>query len=54
MQLWTYAKPKVEGSVLLVQRWILARLRNRRFFSLLDLNRAIAELLLDLDRKSVV
>jgi transposase len=27
-------KPKVEGSVLLVQRWILARLRNRRFFSL--------------------
>ena len=25
-------KPKVEGSVLLVQRWILARLRNRRFF----------------------
>ena len=23
-------KPKVEGSVLLVQRWILARLRNRR------------------------
>ena len=37
VQLWTYTKPKVEGSVLLVQRWILARLRNRRFFSLLDL-----------------
>ena len=31
-------KPKVEGSVLLVQRWILARLRNRRFFSLAELN----------------
>ena len=35
-------KPKVEGAVLLVQRWILARLRNRQFFSLGDLNRAIA------------
>ena len=44
-------KPKVEGSVLLVQRWILARLRNRRFFSLLDLNRAITELLLDLNNR---
>jgi len=44
-------KPKVEGSVLLVQRWILARLRNRRFFSLADLNRAIAELLLDLNNR---
>ena len=44
-------KPKVEGSVLLVQRWILARLRNRCFFSLLDLNRAIAELLLDLNNR---
>lgn len=42
-------KPKVEGSVLLVQRWILARLRNRRFFSLAELNRAIAELLVDLN-----
>ena len=44
-------KPKVEGSVLLVQRWILARLRNRRLFSLLDLNRAIAELLLELNNR---
>jgi transposase len=44
-------KPKVEGAVLLVQRWILARLRNRRFFSLLDLNRAIAELLLELNNR---
>jgi len=26
-------KPKVEAAVLLVERWILARLRNRRFFS---------------------
>jgi hypothetical protein len=30
--------------VQVVQRWILARLRNRRFFSLGDLNRAIREL----------
>ncbi len=44
-------KPKVEGSVLLVQRWILARLRNRQFFSLVELNRAIAELLTDLNQR---
>jgi transposase len=44
-------KPKVEGSVLLVQRWILARLRNRRFFSLAELNKAIAELLADLNNR---
>ena len=30
-------KPKVEGAVLLVERWILARLRNRQFFSLGEL-----------------
>jgi hypothetical protein len=29
-------KPKVELSVLLAQRWILAVLRNRTFFSLLS------------------
>ena len=51
MQSWTYEKPKVEGSVLLVQRWILARLRNRRFFNLVELNRAIAELLVDLNKR---
>ena len=45
-------KPKVEGSVLLVQRWILARLRNRRFFGLAELNRAIAELLIDLNQRA--
>ena len=44
-------KPKVEGSVLLVQRWILARLRNRRFFSLVEIKRAIAELLTDLNNR---
>jgi transposase len=42
-------KPKdkavVEGGVLITQRWILACLRNRRFFGLDELNAAIGELL---------
>lgn len=37
-------KAKVEGGVLIVQRWILAALRNRTFFSLAELNVAIREL----------
>ncbi|MCE6966912.1 IS21 family transposase, partial [Cereibacter sphaeroides] len=36
-------KAKVEAAVLLVQRWIIARLRNRRFFSLEELNVAIRD-----------
>ena len=42
-------KPKVEGAVLIVQRWILARLRNETHFSLGSLNERIAELLEDLN-----
>jgi transposase len=38
-------KAKVEGGVLIAQRWILACLRNRRFFTLEELNAAIRELL---------
>ncbi len=38
-------KAKVEAGVLLVTRWILARLRNRTFFSLFELNEAIRPLL---------
>ncbi|MEM9148291.1 MAG: IS21 family transposase [Pseudomonadota bacterium] len=38
-------KAKVEVGVQLVQRWIVARLRGRRFFSLAELNAAIRELL---------
>lgn len=38
-------KPAVEAGVLLVSRWILARLRDRRFFSLTEVNAAIAPLL---------
>jgi transposase len=44
-------KAKVEVAVLVVERWILARLRNRRFFSLAELNRAIAELVTDLNTR---
>lgn len=38
-------KAKVEAGVLVVERWILAALRNRSFFSLAELNAAIRELL---------
>jgi transposase len=44
-------KPKVECAVLVVERWILARLRNRRFFSLVELNAAILALVDDLNRR---
>jgi transposase len=42
-------KAAVETAVLLVQRWILARLRNRSFSSLAELNEAILALLVDLN-----
>jgi transposase len=42
-------KSRVELSVLLVCRWILARLRYQRFFSLDELNAAIRPLLVDLN-----
>jgi transposase len=44
-------KGKVEGAVLIVERWILARLRHRRFFSLGELNAAIGVLLEDLNNR---
>jgi len=44
-------KAKVEVAVLVVERWILARLRNRRFFSIAELNQAIAELVADLNAR---
>ena len=44
-------KPKVEVGVQVVERWILARLRHRRLFSLAELNAAIGELLADLNRR---
>jgi transposase len=44
-------KAKVEVGVQVVQRWILARLRNRRFFSLAELNHAIGELIAQLNAR---
>ena len=45
-------KSKVEGAVLLVERWILARLRNRQFFSLEEVNAAIRPLFGQLNDKA--
>ncbi len=44
-------KAKVEVAVQVAQRWILARLRNHRFFSLADLNAAIRRLLDELNMR---
>ena len=44
-------KAKVENAVLVTERWILARLRHHTFFSLRELNAAIAKLLEDLNRR---
>jgi transposase len=44
-------KAKVEGGVLIVERWILACLRHRQFFSLAELNEAIAQLLIKLNTR---
>lgn len=44
-------KAKVEVAVQIVERWILARLRRQRFFSLTELNRAIGPLLSDLNQR---
>lgn len=44
-------KAKVETGVQVVERWILAKLRNRTFFSLAELNRAIAQLLEELNHR---
>lgn len=44
-------KSKAEGGVLLAERWILAALRNRTFFSLAELNEAIQPLLSKLNQR---
>lgn len=44
-------KAKVEVGVQVVERWILARLRDRTFFSLAELNQAIQELLAELNEQ---
>jgi transposase len=45
-------KAKVENGVLLVERWILARLRHHTFFTLAALNATIAELLANLNNRA--
>ena len=44
-------KAKVEVGVQVVERWVLARLRDRTFFSLAELNQAIGELLTELNQR---
>lgn len=44
-------KAKAEVGVQVVERWILARLRHQRFFSLAELNAAIRDLLTDLNTR---
>ncbi|MCC7167014.1 MAG: IS21 family transposase [Rhodospirillales bacterium] len=47
-------KAKVEACVLLVERWLLGRLRHRRFYGLGELNQAIAEMLAEInDRRPI-
>jgi transposase len=45
-------KAKVEVAVQVVERWILARIRNRQFFSLSHLNETISKLLVELNNRS--
>lgn len=44
-------KAKVESAVQTVQRWIVMRLRQQRFFSFAEANRAIRELLVQLNQR---
>jgi transposase len=47
----TLGKAKVESAVQVVQRWIVMRLRHRRFFSVREANEAIRELLTYLNNR---
>src|SRR5277367_697870 len=44
-------KAKVEQAVLIVERWLLGRLRHRTFYSLSDVNAAIADLMTHLNEQ---
>jgi transposase len=46
-------KAKVEVAVQIAQRWVLARLRNQRFFSLAELNAAIRVLVVELNARQM-
>ena len=45
VQFSTYEKASVESSVQVITRWVLMRLRNRRFDTVAQVDAAIAELL---------
>ena len=45
-------KAKVEVGVQVVERWILARLRHRRFFTLAEVNQAMRQLLAELNLRA--
>jgi transposase len=47
--LTAFSKSKVEVAVQVATRWVTAKLRNRRFFSLAELNAAIRELVTQLN-----
>jgi transposase len=49
LQLTAFDKAKVEVAVQVATRWIIAKLRHRRFFSLAELNAAIRDLLAQLN-----
>jgi transposase len=44
-------KAKVEACVLIIERWLLGRLRHRRFYSLAELNAVIADLVMRLNEQ---
>lgn len=44
-------KPTAEGSVKVIETWVIAALRNRQFFSFADLNAAIREKVAELNAK---
>ncbi len=47
-------KAKVEALVRIVERWLLGKLRNQRFYSLADVNAAIGDMLSGLNEKRIL
>jgi transposase len=47
-------KAKVEAAVLIVERWLLGRLRRRTFYSLAEVNAAIEEMLTNLNEEQSI
>lgn len=54
MQCALYSKAKVEQGVLIIERLLLGRLRNRIFFSLAEVNTALVELLKKLNEDRLI